>query len=57
MEWNRVARITAPRCDEEVVVEWNAETLAKLGIAMEDLKKAVADSGPATASSSVNWCL
>lgn len=55
VEWHRAVRITAPRRDEEFVVEWNAEALEKLGISMEDAEHAETD--PARASASVNWCL
>lgn len=53
VEWKRVARLGSPRRGEDVVVEWNAEAIEKLGSALEEAKQAVADSGPARASAVV----
>lgn len=57
VDWHRLARVTAPQRDADVVVEWNTNALNQLGIAKEDARQAVEETDPARASATVAWCL
>lgn len=57
VDWHRLARITAPQRDSDVIIEWNGTALGHLGIAKEDARSAVQETDPTRASANVEWCL